>query len=227
MIKAVVFDLDNTLIDFMRLKTRSCEEAVLAMIGAGLDMKKEEALKVLFELYDKYGLEDQKIFQKFLRATIGRIDWKILSSGIVAYRRVKSGYLEPYPRVHSTLINLKVRGIKLAILSDAPKMRAWLRIASMRLTDFFDVVVTHDDTKHFKPHPATFKLVLKRLGLPPQEVLMVGDWPERDILGAKKVGMLTCLASYGCVKPSKRVKPDWSINSIEELINIIESVNDG
>ena len=45
MIQAVIFDLDNTLLDFMRMKKQSCEAAISAMIDAGLDMKKEKALE--------------------------------------------------------------------------------------------------------------------------------------------------------------------------------------
>ena len=50
MIKVILFDLDNTLIDFMKFKTICCEEAIDAMIDGGLNMKKETALKRLFKL---------------------------------------------------------------------------------------------------------------------------------------------------------------------------------
>ena len=67
MIKSVIFDLDNTLIDFMTMKKLSCDAAISAMIGAGLDVNKNKATKELFKLYDKYGLEEKTIFQKFLK----------------------------------------------------------------------------------------------------------------------------------------------------------------
>ena len=57
MIKAVIFDLDNTLIDFMRMKQLSCDAAISAMIDAGLNVNKRKAMDELFSLYDKYGLE--------------------------------------------------------------------------------------------------------------------------------------------------------------------------
>jgi len=57
MLKAIIFDLDNTLIDFMRMKKLSCDAAISAMIGAGLNTSKEKATEELFALYDKYGLE--------------------------------------------------------------------------------------------------------------------------------------------------------------------------
>ena len=111
MIKSVIFDLDNTLIDFMRMKKISCDAAISAMIDAGLNVDKEKAVKELFSLYDKYGLEEKTIFQKLLKKLTKKINYEVLASGIVAYRRVRTGFLEPYPHVAEVLFELKRRGI--------------------------------------------------------------------------------------------------------------------
>ena len=220
MIKAVIFDLDNTLIDFMKMKKISCDAAISAMIGAGLDIKKEKAMKELFYLYDKYGLEEKTIFQKFLKKIAKKIDYEVLASGIVAYRRVRSGFLEPYPHVSEVLFELKKRGIKLAIVSDAPRLKAWVRLVAMKINHLFDIVITFDDTKEMKPSVAPFKLAFKKLKLKPYECLMVGDRPERDIKGARKLGMLTCFAKYG--NPNAKSNADYEINDIKELLEIVE-----
>ncbi len=225
MIKAVLFDLDNTLVDFMRMKKASCEEAIAAMIDAGLAIRKEKAIKVLYELYQEHGMEDKEIFQKLLHKTAGSVDYKVLAAGIIAYRRVKAGYLAPYPGVTSTLLAIRKQGIKLAIVSDAPRMRAWLRLASMRLMDFFDVVVTFDDTKKYKPHPDPFKAALEKLRLPPEQVLMVGDWPERDMKGARKLGIRTCWARYGDFTGQRRSRSDYCIDDIRKLLDVIKKEN--
>ena len=221
MIKAVIFDLDNTLVDFMRMKKHSCSAAIDAMIGAGLNMDKNKAFKVLFGLYDEYGLEEKTIFQKFLKKLTGKIDYRILASGIVAYRRVRTGFLEPYPNVDYVLLKLKDRGIKLGIVTDAPKLKAWIRLASMKLTNYFDVVVTFEDTKQHKPSKLPFKTALKQLKLKPQDCLMVGDWPERDIKGAKALGMQTCFARYGNPK-IKKSGADFEIKNLKELLEIVK-----
>lgn len=221
MIKAVIFDLDNTLIDFMTMKRLSCDAAVTAMIGAGLNTNKEKAMEDLFKLYDKYGLEKKTIFQKFLRKTAKKIDYEILASGIVAYRRVRAGFLEPYPHVGEVLFELKRRGIKLAIVSDAPKLKAWIRLVSMKINHLFDVVVAFEDTKEFKPSSVPFKLAFRKLKVKANECLMVGDRPERDIKGAKRLGMATCFAIYG--NPgAKSSDADYEINDIKELLEIVE-----
>jgi len=220
MLKGVLFDLDQTLVDFMKMKRMSVEAAVSAMIDSGLEMPQKEATEKLFEIYGETGIEYQRIFQRFLKETKGEIDYKILANAIAAYRRVQVGFLTPYPKTRSTLTELQKIGLKLGIVSDAPKIRAWLRLAEMNLTDYFEVVVTLDDTGKLKPSPAPFKTAAEQLGLMPNEILFVGDNPERDIKGAKEFGMRTCYAKYGSLGKRENIKADFEINSIDELISL-------
>ncbi|MFH1239673.1 MAG: TIGR02253 family HAD-type hydrolase [Candidatus Diapherotrites archaeon] len=221
MFKAVLFDLDNTLIDFMKMKHRCSEAAVSAMIEAGLPLKEDVALKKLFDMYEEYGIEDQKIFDNFLKKELGKIDYKILAAGIVAYRRIKDGQLTTYPHVRKTLIELKTKGLKLGIVSDAPVMQGWLRLAALDLVDFFDVVVTLDDTGQAKPHKMPFEKAISVLNLKPEDILFVGDNPKRDILGAKQVGMKTALAKYGQVFKTKE-KADYTLKKITDILEVVK-----
>ncbi len=221
-LKAVLFDLDNTLVDFMRMKEACSEAAIYAMIEAGLPMKEGAANKKLFEMYEKVGIENQKIFESFLKKTMGKVDFKILAAGVAAYRRVKSGNLVPYPHVRGTLVKLKERGLSLGIVSDAPRMQAWLRLAEMNLTEFFDVVVALEDTGRLKPSKMPFKQAVKKIGIRPEEILFVGDNPERDIKGAKSVGMFTALAAYG-QRIKGKAKADFVLKEVRDLLKIIDS----
>jgi HAD superfamily hydrolase (TIGR02253 family) len=225
MIKAVIFDLDNTLIDFMKMKRAAVNAAVDAMIGAGLRMRKDDASKVLYELYDKYGIEYQQIFQKFLQKTSNSVDYKILAAGIVAYRKVQPSFLEPYANVVPTLLRLREKGLRLAIVSDAPRLKAWLRLVEMKLQDFFDVVVCHEDTNEYKPSKLPFLKALKELKLNAKECIMIGDWPERDVKGAKQICMKTVFAKYGSVREIKNSGADFEIGDISELLNVVKKLN--
>ncbi|MEO0096555.1 MAG: HAD-IA family hydrolase [candidate division WOR-3 bacterium] len=225
MIKGVVFDLDNTLIDFVKMKDLAIEEAVNYMIDAGLNMDKEEVKKEIYKIYEEKGIEYQEVFQDFLSKKFGNIDYKILAAGIVGYRRAKDFSLVPYPHTEYTLLELIKRGLKLAVVSDAPKLQAYLRLCYLGFLNYFDCVVAYEDTKKKKPDKEPFFLVLKILNLKPEEVIMVGDWRERDIIGAKLVGMKTAFARYGDTFNTKESNADYELNDIIEIIKIVDELN--
>jgi putative hydrolase of the HAD superfamily len=225
LIKAVVFDLDNTLMDFMKMKKRAIEEAIPAMVDAGLDLTTEIANKFIDEIYKEKGIEYQQVFDEFLNKVLKKVDYKILSAGIVAYRRAREASLIPYPKVYPTLYKLLKMGIKMGILSDAPVKEAWLRLAYLNFHQIVDTVVTFDDTGVRKPDPAPFKLLLQKLEVSPHEAIMVGDWVERDIIGASQVGMKTAFARYGDTFNTQSHNADYELNDISELIDIINKEN--
>jgi putative hydrolase of the HAD superfamily len=225
MIKGIIFDLDNTLVDFTRFKENSIRSAIESMIDAGLKIDPETAYKKIFQIYEEKGWEYQKVFDDFLIEVMGYIDYKILASGIVAYRRAKEGSLVLYPNVTRTLLNLVKKGIKLAVVSDAPALQVWTRLVQMNLHHIFDVVITFDDTGKRKPDPEPFLKALEKLNLKPNEVIMVGDWAERDIVGAKKVGIKTIFAKYGNTFGTINSGADWEIDDIEEIVKIVDEIN--
>lgn len=225
MIKAVIFDLDNTLVDFMKMKGEAIDAAIRAMIDAGLDLTYDETKKRIDAIYKEKGIEFQYVFDSLLSDIFDKVDYKILSAGVVSYRRAREAALVPYPHVQITLYELLKMGMKLAVISDAPAREAWLRLTYLNMHHIFDVVVTFEDTNERKPHPAPFTLALTKLGIKPKEALMVGDWAERDIIGAKKVGMKTVFARYGDTFNTVVSGGDYDANDIQELIGIIRKEN--
>ena len=224
-IKGVVFDLDNTLLDFMKMKQVAVRSAIRGMIEAGLEIDEKKSFEDIITLYEKIGWENQKVFDVFLENSIGHVDNKFLAAGIVAYRRAREANLLAYPNVNKTLIDLTKLGMKLAVVSDAPSREAWMRIYYLNLYHFFDVVITFDDSGERKPSAIPFEMALKKLDLEPQSSLMIGDWPERDVVGAKKIGMRTAFAVYGDTFGTKVSGADWDIKDISELTYIIKRTN--
>ncbi|MCX6820436.1 MAG: TIGR02253 family HAD-type hydrolase [Candidatus Aenigmarchaeota archaeon] len=221
-IKAVLFDLDNTLIDFWKMKKAASKAALAAMIRAGLKTDKQVAWRTLNRLFDLYGIENQRIFEIFLKETTGRSDDRLLAAGVVAYRHAKELQMRPYPGVVPTLRQLRTRGLKLAIVTDAPRFQAWSRLFELKLDKYFDFIVALEDTGRKKPSRLPFRAALRKLHVKPAEAVMVGDSVGRDVLGAHKLGMRTVLAKYGQVwKETRRCKADHEIGGISELLLIV------
>ncbi|MBK6771512.1 MAG: TIGR02253 family HAD-type hydrolase [Ignavibacteria bacterium] len=225
MIKAIIFDLDNTLVDFMLLKRAAVDAAINAMIDAGLNVTFEKAKERINSIYDAEGIEYQQVFDHMLKEILGKVDYKIMSAGIVSYRKAREAALKPYPLVLPTLIELMKMGLKLAVVSDAPSKEAWLRLSYINFQHFFDVVITYDETRERKPSPVPFNMALKELDLRADECLMIGDWAERDMVGAKSVGMKTVFARYGDTFNTVNPESDYDIDSISELVEIIKIEN--
>jgi putative hydrolase of the HAD superfamily len=130
-----------------------------------------------------------------------------------------------YPNVNKTFMALAKSGMKLAVVSDAPSREAWMRIYYLNLYHFFDVVITFDDSGERKPSAKPFQMALKAMELQPDETIMVGDWPERDVVGAKQIGMKTAFARYGDTFGTVHSGADWVLDDISELIQIIDEAN--
>ena len=225
MIKAVIFDLDNTLLDFMKMKEYAVKAAIAGMIEAGLDIDDEESYKTIVSIYEEEGWENQQIFNYFLERTVGQVNNKYLAAAIVAYRRAREANLLLYPNVNHTLVELMKAGIKLAVVSDAPSREAWMRIYYLNLHHHFDFVLTFDDTNARKPSPIPFQMALKELKTEPSETLMVGDWPERDVAGANNLGIRTIFARYGDSFGTIDSGADWDINDVFEIVGIVNELN--
>lgn len=225
MIKAIIFDLDNTLVDFMAMKEAAIEAAALAMIDAGLKMSKQEVKAKIYEIYEEEGIEDQRVFDKLLTRELGTIDYRIHAAGIIGYRRAREAALVLYPHVQLVLMELIKKGIKLVVLSDAPRLQAWLRLCQLNLQHVFDFVITFEDTNKKKPAPEPFKLALQKLQLEPGQVIMVGDWAERDIYGAKLLKMKTVFARYGDRFGTENSRADYEIDDIIQLLDILERLS--
>jgi putative hydrolase of the HAD superfamily len=226
-VRAVLFDLDNTLVDFMHLKRQSITAAAQGMVDAGLERPVDSIVEAIYRIYDREGMEYKEILDRYLVEHGGGLDPKILACGIVAYRRARTANLVLYPHVKRTLMQLIRRGLRLAVLTDAPRLKAWLRLANLNLQHYFEPVITHNDTGHHKPHPAPFQAALAALGLPAGQVMMVGDWPERDIEGARAMGLHTALALYGSTMDTANHRADYELRDITELLGIIDAINAG
>lgn len=224
MIEAVIFDIDNTLMDFMKMKKAAVDLAVDYMIDAGLKISKKEMIDKIFNIYWQEGIEDQNIFDKVLIKEFGEIDYKILASGIIGYRKAKEANMSLYPHTIATLTELIKNGVRLGVVSDAPRLPVWLRIVSLQIHQYFEKVVTFDDTGERKPSPKPFLKIIELMKITPSKTIMVGDWAERDIVGAKNIGMITAWAKYGNQFDTKNSGADYELDDIYDLVDIVKKL---
>ncbi len=207
------------------MKQFAVKASIRAMNEAGLNVDEESGYKDVMELYMTTGWENQLVFDDYLKQTTGEVSNKILAAGVVAYRRAREATLLVYPNVNKTLIELLKTQIRLAVVSDAPSREAWMRLYYLNLHHVFDPVLTFDDTGARKPSPKPFKLALDKMNVGPDEALMIGDWPDRDVVGAKQIGMKTIFARYGDTFGTKESGADWDVNDIYEVVGIIKELN--
>jgi putative hydrolase of the HAD superfamily len=231
-IQAVIFDLDNTLTDFMKYKEKSIAAAVDAMIDVGLPLGREEAVAAIFAIYKEKGIEHQRVFNLFLKQEIGRVDMRMLAAGVTTYRRVRETELVPYPHARLVLNRLLKEGYKLAVVSDAPGFEAWLRLTALGFQHTFDLVLTFDDTGAHKPDPTAFNMALAKLDVEPGRALVIGDWKERDILGGRNAGLHTVYARYGDQYSQyadkiedETTEPDFVVDDLLQLLVVLDELN--
>jgi putative hydrolase of the HAD superfamily len=226
--KAIFFDLDNTLIDFMQMKRAACEAAAQAMVNAGLKMNQQEVYQKIMDTYFEVGLESDRAFTEFLKKE-NQFNHKTLAAAINAYLKTKSDFVKPYKDVKIVLQKLADKGFTLAIVTDAPKTKAYQRLLIMDIESYFTFVLGFEDTQAIKKTGLPLKRALKevRKKLPnirESEILFVGDSIERDMGPAKQAGFKTALAKYGQQKETTETEKgivDYELIEFSDLTKII------
>jgi putative hydrolase of the HAD superfamily len=213
MIKAVLFDIDNTLFPSNEFAELARRHAIGLMIEAGLPVDADEAYKKLQLVIKKYGPNYPKHFNALLEEFEMKPNPKIVAAGIVAYHQAKTSIF-PYPDVPQTLIQLREKGYKIYAASQGIAVKQWDKLIRLGLHNILhDVFVTPKKSKKFYKH------ILRKLKLNPQEVVMVGDNIETDIKPARDAGITTILIS-----PRKKGVADYSVKSVGGVVKILEGL---
>ncbi len=165
MLKAILFDLDNTLLDFSGFKRETALAAAKAMKQAGVPHHEKSIYNKIFEIYEKKGIEYQLTFNEVLRE-LGIVNpshfERAKQAAIIAYTKKKFELIKPRQNVIRTLNSLKNK-YRIGIVTDAPKDKAWQRLILAGLDGYFFPVVTFSDTDVHKPSTTPFKRALALL----------------------------------------------------------------
>lgn len=219
-LKAVIFDMDNTLFEFVDAQVRGCK-AVVERLGTGNKID-------LFDFFLRrdFCFEDHQNIADYMQS-LGINDDVKYSECCSAYESAKLGYLKPYEGIRMCLGRLRRRGLRLAVVTDATRENADARLRKTGLARYFDLVVALEETGKRKPNPDPIRLALERLGVRPEEALFVGDSLVRDVAAGKATGVATVYAAYGDknYRESGRdaAEADYIVNRTEDICELVKS----
>lgn len=231
-IKAVLFDLDETLTD-APAGLEAAHRAVARKLhdylrGRGVEVDGATVRSKLDAFDDRMNLEtkyDRDEWWPALLAELGfrqEVPPEILKELTKLYWYTFADANKPYADAEATLSHLRSKGYKLGLVTDTDGTKGMKRrrLKRLGLVKFFDVVVIGgEDTLRTKPSPEPFQLAASKLGLRPKECVVVGDKPFTDIKGAKAAGMRTILVKRRDWGIGERA--DFTINSLAELPSVL------
>jgi len=219
--KAVLFDLGGTLV-----KTLDASEIYARILEVyGVKVSSDDAAKA--------HRENEREFDFKKRAEFGQdfwVEWnlKILERLDIQKNREflarkiaelwwEYTGLEAYPEVMETLTQLRIKGIKMGIITNGFESDAEEVLKKLALTSYFDVAVGVDSCRKAKPDKEIFIYAVNKLHVRPEETIFVGDSVKSDYEGAKRAGLKSLLINRER-KPSAHVE---AITSLTELLHYV------
>ncbi|MFK7801416.1 MAG: HAD family hydrolase [Anaerolineae bacterium] len=244
-IKAVIFDLDDTLIDWSGSKL-SFREVVTPkygnvheyLTGKGFKLpEKEQFAEIAMDCVVEEWNEKKKTFAganfgDALAAALKKCGVSLDQVDLVKLMEVYDWQavpgVEPYPDTHNVLTHLKSEGYKIGLITNAFQAM-WMRDPELETYDllkYLDARITSGDTRFMKPHPAIYWRMLGLLDLMPEDCVFVGDRPAHDVQGAHNTGMIGIMIDPPHLdRGFEGTQPDYVINSLSELLPILKELN--
>lgn len=233
-LRAVLFDIDDTLFSTTQFAGIARRNAVRAMIAAGLDLSEEALLKELQEVLAEFTSNYDHHFDQLLRRlrpkALERVNPAlIVAAGVAAYHDTKFRELKPFDDVVPLLSALRSAGVTTGIITHGWTTKQAEKIVRLGLLPHLDprAVFISEQLGISKPNPKIYALALRDLGLAPAEAMYVGDSPSHDVTPPKTLGMLAAWAkraSRFTPSPNDR-EPDHVVNDFVELRTLLRTVH--
>lgn len=220
MIKAAVFDLDDTLFP-EREYVRSGYDAVGDYISREYGIKNAAA-----ELYALFEERPEKVFDRWLIKRGLPVTNDSVASLVETYRE-HTPKLTLSEETENALESLRKRGIKLGIITDGRPSGQRKKIRALGLNELVDEIIITDELggeEYRKPDPRAFEMMADRLGVRLEEMLYVGDNPKKDFAIKKRLPIKTARLMrdgiYSACEYADGIREDHAILSLSELNNI-------
>lgn len=208
MIKAIIFDLDGTLLD--------TSHDIHEVINASL--KKFNLQQISYENTLKFvGNGAKKLVERAVGARADMLQ-KVYSDYAERFANCENQLTSLYPEEAETLKKFKTAGIKLAIVSNKPQ-RATERVYGKFLANFgFNIVLGQTEHYPLKPNPASTNHILSQLGVTCEECLFVGDG-ETDVETAKAAN-IKCISVLWGFRTKEQLKKAGAENFADKFSDI-------
>ncbi len=240
-IQAILFDFDDTLIDWSG-QTKAYPEIYRLHIENLYNFLVQDghnlpSCETFFQTYQEVvqqawaeakiawsGVTFAKVLQMLFRAHALDPNEIDLDAAMRAFDWQPVPGVAPFADTHTILNTLRQQGYKLGLLTNS-MMPMWMRdieLCAYDMLDYFDARLTSGDFGHIKPHPAIYHELLRLLDCTPETAVFVGDRPANDIAGAQAAGLISVLMSPPHLsRKLGEVEPDYTIETLQELLPIL------
>jgi putative hydrolase of the HAD superfamily len=237
--KAVVFDLGHTLIDYcsnwdapeLRAIERSYKLAVANGCESDANRFQTDLKRMLVEGRKRKETELVEIpLYEVLDTIYQRFGCEVTDEMLVEGMDIFYGVLEEdrnlVPGTIEMLEMVRSKGYAIGLVSDVawglPSNYPQRDMGYFQLTDYFDDMVFSTDVGLRKPHPKMFKIALSNLGADADSSVFVGNSLQCDVKGALGVGMTAVLKRSSYYQPDDSIIPDASVDQWSDLVAILE-----
>ena len=230
--KAVIFDLDDTLITTSASRRIAWHSVISSFVSRLGGRKPTEVVDVIVDSDIAYWIKPEPLNGRSARVEIVRRGFSALRMEdqpleleiVDAFMNCRLQELKCFPEAISTLHKLRSDGVRLALLTNSgagvePQKH---KIELFNLAVYFDYIQIESEVGVGKPEPAAFRRVLAKLELPAEDVWMVGDNLEFDVGGAQNVGIRGIWHDYeGNGLPDEHpIRPDHTITAVSEVLTL-------
>ncbi|MGG7174109.1 HAD family hydrolase [Clostridium neonatale] len=184
MIKCLIWDLDDTLY-YEKEYVLEAFKNVCKYLSSKYKKDYDKVYKRCIKILDEYGRG--KIFNILCDEYGFKEDIKKL---VEIYRDTKPN-LELYEESKEIFNFAKENNLKLGLITDGCSKVQWNKIKALNLEKIIDKIIVTDDYGYSKPHEKSYTEIIEYFNIKPEECVYIGDNPNKDFIGAKKLGMKT------------------------------------
>ncbi len=230
MIKAIFFDIDDTLYSTTAFAEHAREAALESLRAHGvrpsLEALQRELNEVISEFSSNYNNHFDKLLLRLTKHDLPQANPAILIAAAVrAYHDAKQTHLNPFEDVPPLFQSLAKTDLIRGIITAGLQIKQAEKLLRLQLYPYVTptAIFISDQIGISKPNPKLYLKALSDTGIAPKEAIYIGDHPLHDIDPANQVGLNTILSNRG-TKYSHvegKTKPHHTIGDFTELLTLL------